>query len=160
MTIFWSKRFVLDTNRTDWSESVSSAFHSIKPPRSIGTENFLDIVPHPPEDGELLFFGAGGVGWIVEGPVVAVHLAGEHRAGLVGVAADGDDGFHLVIEKDVHVLRVVAGGFDADFLERADCERVDVSGGIRAGAFDAEIFAEGFSQDRFGKVGAAGVAGA
>lgn len=133
-------------------EVLRTNLDCIESPRSIGTENFPDLVPHAAENGELLFLCAGGVGGVVEGPVVAVHLAGEHGAGLVGVAADGDDGFHPVIEEKVHVLRVMAGGVDADFLQRADRERVDVSSGIRAGAFDAEIFAEGFAEDRFGEV--------
>lgn len=37
---------------------------------------------------------------------------------------------------------------------------MDVSGGVRAGAFDAEIFAESLAEDGFGEVGAAGIAGA
>lgn len=115
----------------------------IQSPCGIGSKDFRDLITHAAEDGELFFLGAGGVGGVVEGPVVAVHLAGEDGAGLVGVSADGDDGFHLVFEEQVHVLRVVAGGVDADLLQRADRERVDVSGGIRAGAFDAETIAEG-----------------
>jgi hypothetical protein len=108
----------------------------------------------------LILLAAGGVRRIVEGPVVAVHLAGKHRAGLVGVAADGDHGFHLVVEEKIHVLRLVRADVDADLGQRLDGERVDVSGGLRAGAFDAEAVAERAFQDAFGEVRAAAVAGA
>ena len=98
------------------------------------------------------------MGGVVERPVVEVHLAGEHVAGLVGVAADGDDGFYLVFEEKVHVLRVVADSVDPDFLQGADRAGMDVSGGIRTGALDAEIFTEGLAENGFGEVGAAGIA--
>jgi len=58
---------------------------------------------------------AGGVGGVLERPVVTVELAGEDRAGLVGVAADGDHGFHLLGEELVEVLGSVRGDVDADF---------------------------------------------
>jgi hypothetical protein len=57
---------------------------------------------------------------IIEGPVVAIYLAGKHGACLVGIAADGDDGFHLIVEEKIHVFRVVARGVYADFLQRTD----------------------------------------
>lgn len=50
---------------------------------------------------------AGGVGGVVEGPVVAIHLTGENGAGLVGVAADGDHGGDILIEEFVEVLGVM-----------------------------------------------------
>jgi hypothetical protein len=43
----------------------------------VGSENFGDFVAHAAEDLELLFFVAGGVGGIVEAPVVTIHLAGK-----------------------------------------------------------------------------------
>jgi len=137
-----------------------ATFPLIQSSLCIGGEDFQNFITNAAEDGELFFFSAGGVGGIIERPMVAVHLSGEHRAGLVGVAADGDDGFHLVIEKDIHVFRVVAGGVDADFLERADRERMDVSGGIRAGAFDSKFFAQHSLQNSFGEVRSATVTGA
>ncbi len=126
----------------------------------ISGEDFQNLITDAAEDGKLFFFSASGVGGIVKGPMVAVHLAGEHRAGLVGVAADGDDGLYLVIEEKIHVFRVMAGGVDADFFQRADRERVHVSSGFRAGAFDAEIFSKGFAKYGFGEMRAAGVSGA
>ena len=130
----------------------TATFLLIQPALRISGEDFQNLIADAAEDGELFFFGSGGVGGIVEGPVVAVHLAREHRAGLVGVAADSDDGFHLVIEEKIHVFRVMTGGVDADFFQRADCERMNVSSGFRTGAFDAEVFTKGFAKDGFGKL--------
>ena len=76
----------------------------IDPSRSVGFEDAADFIADASEDGELLFVGAGGVGWVVEAPVVAVHLAGKRGADLVGIAADGDDGFDRLGEEFVEVL--------------------------------------------------------
>ena len=71
-------------------------FRGIQQPCGVSLENACDLVAHASEDGHLLFLRAGGVGGIVEAPVVAVHLAGEDRAGLIRISTDGDDGPHLV----------------------------------------------------------------
>ena len=96
----------------------------------ISGEDFQNLATDAPEDGELFFFCSGGMRWIVEGPVMAVHLTGKHRAGLIRVAADGDDGFYLVIKKKIHVFRVMSGGVDSDFFQRADRKRMNISSGF------------------------------
>ena len=73
----------------------------------VGFEDAADFVADPLEDEELFGFGASGVCWVVEAPVVAVELAWEDGAGLVGVAADGDDGFDVVVEELVEVFGVM-----------------------------------------------------
>jgi len=56
--------------------------------------------------------------------------------------------------------RAVGGDVDADLLHGADGERVDVAGGLGAGALHVEKIAGDAAQDAFGEVGAARVAGA
>ena len=43
-------------------------------------------------------FRSRRVGGVVEAPVVAVHLPRKHRAGLIGFATDGDDGWFKLSE--------------------------------------------------------------
>ena len=91
---------------------------------------------------------------------MAIHLAGKHRAGLIRIAANGDDGFDLVIEEQIHVFGMVSRSVDPDFFQRTDREGMNVSRRFRTGAFDTEFFTKGFTKDGFGKMRAAGVSGA
>ena len=99
------------------------------------------------------------MGGVVEAPVVPVHLAGKHRASLVGISADGDDGLDFPGKELVHVLGTMAGKVDADLRERPDRQGVDVTGGFRAGALDVEQVSGGGTQDALRHVAAAGVPG-
>jgi hypothetical protein len=126
----------------------------------VGFEGAADFVADLAEDGEDLVFGAFGFGGVVEGPVVAIHLAGEDGAGLVGVAADGDDGFDFLGEEFVEVFGAVGGDVDTDFGHDFDGEGVDVTGGFGAGALDVEEVSGGGAEDAFGEVAAAGISGA
>lgn len=132
----------------------------VEPAGGVGLEDAADFIAHAPEDGELGGLVAGGVRRVVEPPVVPVALAWKDRARLVGIAADGDDGFDVEVPELVEVFRVVVAEVDADFGHRADGERVDEAGGIRAGAGHGEAGPEGVAQDAFGEVGPARVAGA
>ena len=100
------------------------------------------------------------MGGVVEGEMVAIHLAGKGWADLIGVAADGDDGFDGLIEELVEVFGAVIGDVDSDFPHDLDGERMNVAGRIGAGALDIENVAGGLTKDAFGKMAAAGVAGA
>jgi hypothetical protein len=53
---------------------VLSLLHPIQPPGGIGLDDAGDLVADAAEDGELLFFAAGGVRGVVETSVMAVHL--------------------------------------------------------------------------------------
>ena len=92
--------------------------------------------------------------------MVPVHLAGEHRADLVRIAADRDDGLHRLVQELAQVLREVGGNIDADLAHHFDGQRMHVAGGFRAGAGHAQCVAGGSAQDAFGEMGAAGVASA
>ena len=59
--------------------------------------------------------GVPGVSGVVDVPVMPAHLPWKGRAGLFGVAADGNDGVNGRGEELREVLRVVGGGVNADF---------------------------------------------
>jgi|JI10StandDraft_1071094.scaffolds.fasta_scaffold65153_3 hypothetical protein len=126
----------------------------------IGFEDALDLIAHAAEDGHYLLIGAGGMSGIIETPMVAVELTGEHGAGLIGIAADGDDGLDVLVQELVHVLAGVRADVDANLCHGFDAERVDVACGLGAGAGDDVAVIERGAEDAFGEMGAAGVAGA
>ena len=72
----------------------------IAPAGGVGGENAFDLVAHAPKDGELFLIGPDGVCRIVEPPVVAVHLAGKRRAGLIGIPTDRDNRLDGLAEGD------------------------------------------------------------
>jgi len=76
----------------------------IHSPGRIGTEDSGDFIAHAAENRELLLLGAGGVCGIIEREMVAIHLAGKERAGLIRIPADGDHGFDLLLEEFIEVL--------------------------------------------------------
>ena len=76
----------------------------VKSSGRVSRKDVPNLIAHASEDGVLLVLGAGRVRGVVEAPMVAIHLAGEHRARLVGVAADGDDGLHFFLKEFAEVL--------------------------------------------------------
>ena len=93
----------------------------------VGVEDDLDLIAHAAECVSNFFLRSCGVGGVVEAPVVAVQLPWEHRAGLVGIAADGDDGIDFSLQKIIHVFRGVGGNIDPDFGHGCDGLRVYIS---------------------------------
>ena len=69
---------------------------SVQKSSGVGSENPGDLVSDPTENDHLLFLAASGMRWVVEPPVVAVHLTGECGTGLIGVSTDSDHSFNLV----------------------------------------------------------------
>jgi hypothetical protein len=126
----------------------------------VGGENRINFIADAAEDSKLFFIVSFGMGGVVEGPVVAMGLAGEGGAGLIGVAADGDDGIDFTVEEAVEVFGLGGGDVDISFLEGLDGEGVDVAGGVGAGGGDFEEVAGGLAEEGFGHLGAAGVSGA
>lgn len=105
----------------------------------VGLEDAADFIAHPAEDLHLLLLASSGVGGIVEAPVVAVELAGKHGAGLVGIAADGDDGLDVLAEELVHVLAGVRADIEPDLGHGFDSERMHITGGLGARAGDVVV---------------------
>ena len=71
----------------------------VAPACGIGFENALYFVTNTAKDRELILVRALRLGRIVKSPMVTIHLAREHRAGLIGVPTDGDDGLDFVLTK-------------------------------------------------------------
>jgi len=126
----------------------------------IGFKDEPDLIAHAAELGQNFFFAPGGVGRIVKTPVKAVHLSGEHRADLIGIPADGDDGIDGAAEEFLKMLGVMAGYVDTDLLHDLDGLRMDIPGRLRAGAGNFDQIGGGSAEDAFGQVTAAGVASA
>src|SRR4051794_37832119 len=82
--------------------SGSTHFSLIEPASSVGFKCPLDLVPNAAENGHLFVIGSGCMGWVVKAPVIAVKLSGKHRAGLIGVAANGDNRLDLPFQEVVH----------------------------------------------------------
>ena len=63
----------------------------------VGGENGEDTIPNLAEYPEDFFLRPCGVGGIGEGPVVSIDLSGKNWARLVGVSANGNDGFNRLV---------------------------------------------------------------
>ena len=126
----------------------------------IGFKDEFDLVADSAEGIEFGFAGANGVGGIFEAPVVALTLSGKAWAGLIGVAADGDDGVDAGVEVLVEMVRGVFAGVVADFAKGFDGEGVDFALGLRSGAENFKEVACSGAEDAFSHVAAAGVSGA
>jgi hypothetical protein len=91
---------------------------------------------------------------------MAIYLAREYRADLVGVAAHRDNGRDRNFEEFGKVLRTMGGGIEANLLQDFEGHRVDIAGWLGAGAGDVDEVANGASEDSLREVTTAGVAGA
>jgi hypothetical protein len=76
--------------------SLAGGGYAFYSPCGIGFEDSADFIAYAAEYGHLLGFCAGGVGGVIEAPMVAIDLAGEVGADLVGIPADGDDGLYVL----------------------------------------------------------------
>jgi hypothetical protein len=109
----------------------------------VGFEDAADFIANAAEGSEFFFVRAGGVGGIIETPMVPVDLPGKDGTGLIRIAANGDDGFHWPIKKLVQVLGTMGGDIDTDFVHDLDGQRVNITCGFRSGALDIEKIASG-----------------
>src|SRR5437868_2245075 len=93
---------------------------------------------------------------IVEAPVQPADPPREHRTGLVGVVAHGDDVVPSLAEKALERLRRVAAQIDADLRHRAHGERVDATR-LGAGARHLEAVAGQAAEQALRHLAAGGV---
>jgi len=100
------------------------------------------------------------MGRIVETPMETVDLTREHGAGLVGVAADGDDRVDIPVQELLKVLGGVSGDVDSYLLHDLDRLWMDVTGRLGARAGNLDQVTGGGTKDSFCQVTPAGVAGA
>jgi hypothetical protein len=146
--------------RSKWKGLELFSFHFVQSPGGISFKHAPYFIPDAAERLHLFLISAHGVRGIIKAPMMAVSLAGESWAGLVGIAANSDDRFHRLLEKVVHVLGSMRRDVDTDFGKRRNCERVNVASRFAAGAGDFEFTFAGGAKNAFGHVAAAGVAGA
>jgi len=134
----------------------------LSPPESggIGLEHEPDLITDAAEFIENLLLGSRRMGRVIEAPVKAVKLTGEHGAGLVGIAANGDHGIDGTVQELIHVFGVMSGYVDSDFLEDLDGLGVDIAGGFRSGTGDLNEVAGGGAKDPLREMAAAGISGA
>ena len=88
------------------------------------------LISHPAKYLQFFFVRPGSMGGIIETPVMPVYLPRKHGAGLVGIAADGDDGFHFLMQKLVHVPGAMSGNIYAYLGHCPDSQRMDVTGRV------------------------------
>ena len=88
-------------------------------------------------------------------PMMTVHLTGKYRAGLICIAADGDDGFHRLRQKVIHVLGLMRGNIHADLCHHLNGERMDIARRFRPGALNIERVTRRRTQEAFRKMAAA-----
>ncbi len=116
------------------------------------------LVPDSTKLGDYLLFGSAGMCRIVKAPMVPVYLTGEYWTGLVGISANGDDGFDFLGQKFIHVLRAMSRNVDPDFPHYLDRLRMNITGRLGAGAFNAEKISSSRTQNAFGHMASAGIA--
>jgi len=134
--------------------------NSIPQSGSIGLKHVPHFIADAAETSQNFLLAAGRFGRVVKRPVMAGYLAGENRARLVRIAANGDDGMHRLFQKFPQGFRAMTGNVNARFGHDFDGERMDKTGWFRAGALDIHKVACRRAQKFFGHVAAAGVAGA
>ena len=91
---------------------------------------------------------------------MAIQLTGIYRTGLIRVAADRDDRFNRLIQKLIHVLGMMAGNINPDFLHHLNGQRMHIAGGLGPGALDVEFVPDGRAEQAFSEMAATGIAGA
>tara|TARA_R110002096_G_scaffold67332_11_gene163427 strand:+ start:32564 stop:33634 length:1071 start_codon:yes stop_codon:yes gene_type:complete len=133
---------------------------TVNPPECVCGKNLADFVSNLAKYLHFLFVGAFRVGGINKRPVIAIDLAGKLRACLIGISTNRNDGFHVSVEKLVHVLGRATGDVDPNFLHRDDRRGVDIATGGRPGARNFQTITGSFTEETFSHLGAAGIPGA
>ena len=120
----------------------------------------LDLVPDPAEFVEDLLLGALGMSGVIEAPMEAGHLAGIHRADLVGVTANGDDHVDPARQELVHVLRGMGGDIHAGLSHNLDRKGMHIARWLRARAEDLGRTADRRAEEPFSHMTTTRVTGA
>jgi len=112
------------------------------------------------EDRQLFLLAAGRVGGVLKGPMQTIHPPWKLRAGEVSVAANGDDGFYVLIQELSERLGAMPRDVYADLGHDPDRQRMNEARRPRPGALYIKRAPCRPAQDAFGYLAAAGVAGA
>ena len=100
----------------------------------VSLEHETDFITHPAENFHLFGFVSGGVGRIVEAPMMAIHLSRKHWTYLIRLAAHSDDGVNGLVQKFVEMLRAVFGNINTDLSHGFDRERMHIARWLAARA--------------------------
>ena len=110
-----------------WDDLGCLGLQRIFAASGVSFENAPDLISHIAEDSKYFFLRALCFGGIKEAPMMALQLAREKRAGLVGIATDGDYSMDRLVEELVKVLGTVLGNVDADLGHDFDGERMNIA---------------------------------
>lgn len=81
--------------------------------------------------------------------MMPIQLAGKYRTSLVGIAAYRNDRLHVLLEELIHVLGMMFGNIDADFLHHLNRERMNITGWLRPGTLYMQNIARRRAQEPF-----------
>lgn len=129
----------------------------IQTPGGVGLEDAGDLIAHATEYHHLFLLRAGGMRGVIETPVMPIYLAGKHRACLIGIAANCDYRFDILLQKFIEMLGAMGGNIDADFCHGFDGQGVNVTRGIRAGAGDDKSLVQCLTQQTLGEMRTTGI---
>ena len=93
----------------------------------VGFKNLPEFIPYTPKNSKLLLITSDGIGRILKAPMMAVDLAGKYRASLISITANGNDGFHLLLQKLLEGLGAMVGNIDSNLLHHLNGLGVDIA---------------------------------
>ena len=110
-----------------WNDLGCLGLQRIFAASGVSFENAADLISHIAEDCENFFVRTLCFGGIKEAPMMALKLARENGAGLVGIATDGDYSMDRLVEEFVQVFGPMMGNVDADLGHDFDGERMNIA---------------------------------
>ena len=113
-----------------WDDLGCLGLQRIFAASGVSFESAANLISHIAEDCKNFFVRTLCFGGIKEAPVMTLQLAWKNRAGLVGIATDGDHCVDRFIEEFVEVFGTVMGNVDPDLGHDFDGEWMDVTGGF------------------------------
>jgi hypothetical protein len=122
----------------------------------------LDLVAHLAEFNQAFFFGSGRCGRIVKGPVPTIHRSREKTGALFFSVGADDDQMRYCKSPEVFLctFRILAAYIATDFPHDLFGLRVDLVLWLKTGAVNIKAIARIGSQETFGHLAPARVAGA
>ncbi len=93
-----------DENRGVRVEPRLRDWWAVSTPGAIGFEDSLNFIADLAKDSQDFLVASNRMSRVNKAPVMAVHLSGKHRANLIGVATDGDNGFDFPVQELVQML--------------------------------------------------------
>src|SRR5271156_5208327 len=76
----------------------------VAPSGCISLEDAFDFIPHLTEDSQNFFVTADRASRVNERPMMAIHLSGKNRTGLIRIAANRNQRLNVLFQKFVQML--------------------------------------------------------